>query len=304
MNFWYRLTMNKKFFFFILTLSAVFRVFGDYPLIHHTNSSHDPVFSQQQQDVQTWYSGAQYPPQLMLFRYVPDTSEDLFTAAVAFNLPYETLATLNGWDSPVLFPSGKEIIVSNQPGIFVPEEPASKWEMDLSKKRKDQTGAKVAVSVGEGNKKLVFYQGAKFTGMERIKFLGKIFASPLHGGILSSGFGYRPDPFTGKTSYHPGVDLKADVGTPVYSARHGKVLETGTLELYGIYIIIYHDDLYQTMYAHLQEILAEEGQQVQTGEIIALSGNSGISTGPHLHFEVRRNGRAIDPMRITALGEK
>ncbi|OQX30012.1 MAG: hypothetical protein B0D92_00705 [Spirochaeta sp. LUC14_002_19_P3] len=296
--------MNKIFFFFILTLSSVLRVFGDYPLIQHTNSSHDPLFSQQQQDVQTWYSGVQEPPPLMLFRYVPDTSEDLFTVAAAFNLPYETLATLNGWDSPVLFPSGKEIIVSNLPGLFLSEEPASKWEMSLSERWKAQIGVKVAVSVGEGSKKLVFYQGAKFTSAERISFLGKIFASPLHGGTLTSGFGYRPNPFTGKISYHAGVDLMADVGTPVYSVRDGKVLETGTLEIYGIYVIIYHDDLYQTMYAHLQEVLVEEGQQVQTGEIIALSGNSGISTGPHLHFEVRRNGRAIDPMRITALGEK
>ena len=101
-------------------------------------------------------------------------------------------------------------------------------------------------------------------------------------------------------SFHPGVDLRASTGTPVMAARDGTVLETGTLEIYGLFVIINHDGGYQSVYAHLDEILVSEGQIVDAGDRIALSGNSGVSTGPHLHFEIRRNGKPADPSRLTS----
>lgn len=276
-------------------------LFGDYPLIAKTIKSLDSVYAQQQEDVETWYANSAETSPLALFRYIPLANEDLFSVAAAFNLSYEALATLNGWDTPVLFTPEKEILVPNMPGIFLPENPSGAWEEDLAQKRQGQESMSIAVSLGNGGKKsLVFYAGSKFTAQERIKFLGALFSTPIYKGTQSSGFGYRPHPFTGKTSFHPGVDIEVDTGTEVVSARTGVVSDVGVLELYGKYIIVDHAGRYQSVYAHLDEILVAVGQKVRTGERIALSGNSGISTGPHLHFEIRRNGKPIDPLRITA----
>lgn len=287
---------------FLLTTLLISPLFSDYPLIRYTIKSQDFLYEQQQQDVESWYASAENASPLTLFRYVPLASEDLFSVATAFNLPYETLATLNNMDAPVLFIPGKEILVPNRPGLFVPESPKTPWELKLSESRSGEEGYPVLLSPENKKEiKVVFYPGSKFSSEERIRFLGNLFSSPLEQGELTSGFGYRISPFSGNKSFHPGLDLRASIGTPVLAARSGTVSEIGILERYGHYIIIDHVGEYQTVYAHLQEILTKEGQTVRTGDQVALSGNSGISTGPHLHFEIRRNGRPIDPKRITAL---
>ena len=163
---------------------------------------------------------------LTLFRYNPLANEDLCSVAAAFNLAYEALATLNGWDTPVLFTSEKEILIPNIPGIFLPEKPSGVWEEELAQKRQGQKSMSIEVSYGNGKKKsLVFYSGSKFTAQERIKFLGTLFSTPIYKGTRSSGFGYRPHPFTGKTSFHPGVDIEVDrPGTVLSSVQQGPVL--------------------------------------------------------------------------------
>jgi murein DD-endopeptidase MepM/ murein hydrolase activator NlpD len=119
--------------------------------------------------------------------------------------------------------------------------------------------------------------------------------------MLSSGFGDRIDPFTSQPSFHPGVDIVSELGTPVVSAAKGKVTKinlnsdkTG----YGNYIEITHPNKISTLYGHLSEILVKENQVLQKGEIIGLVGDTGRSTGPHLHFEVQIDGKAVDPMAI------
>jgi murein DD-endopeptidase MepM/ murein hydrolase activator NlpD len=102
-------------------------------------------------------------------------------------------------------------------------------------------------------------------------------------------------------TFHPGIDLRAATGTPVYAARDGIVGETGTLAIYGYYIILNHDGGFQSVYAHLEKILVTKGTSVTAGTLIAESGNSGVSTGPHLHFEIRRNGIPTDPSRLTSI---
>jgi murein DD-endopeptidase MepM/ murein hydrolase activator NlpD len=124
--------------------------------------------------------------------------------------------------------------------------------------------------------------------------LGNVFKMPTSGSI-SSRFGYRSNPFTGSREFHYGLDIANDLGTPIYSARQGTVIKTGNTSNYGKYVIISHGDGFQTLYAHLSEILVTEGKQVPTGYKIALMGNTGYSTGPHLHFAVYKNGDAVDP---------
>jgi len=94
---------------------------------------------------------------------------------------------------------------------------------------------------------------------------------------------------------HPGIDIAVPVGSIVRAAGGGTVLQTGTHGEYGNFVLLEHPDGYQTMYGHLSRILAIQGTQVRAGEVIARSGNTGRSSAPHLHFEIRHNGVSIDP---------
>ena len=119
--------------------------------------------------------------------------------------------------------------------------------------------------------------------------------------LLSSGFGERIDPFTSQPSFHPGVDISSELGTPVVAAAKGKVTKINLntdKSGYGNYIEVSHPNKISTLYGHLSEILVKENQVLQKGEIIGLVGDTGRSTGPHLHFEVQVDGKAVDPMAI------
>ncbi len=97
---------------------------------------------------------------------------------------------------------------------------------------------------------------------------------------------------------HPGIDIAVSVGTPVRAAGGGAVEATGTDPDYGLFVRLRHPGGYETMYGHASRLLVREGEEVQAGQVIALSGNSGRSTAPHLHFEIRREGRSLDPLTL------
>ncbi len=113
---------------------------------------------------------------------------------------------------------------------------------------------------------------------------------------MSSGFGMRRDPFTGRPAFHKGVDLAAKTGTDIYPVDTGVVKFSGWQSGYGRVVIVEHSDGMESVYAHNSNNLVTPGQLVGPDAPIAKVGSSGRSTGPHLHFEVRRDGRAIDPM--------
>ena len=122
--------------------------------------------------------------------------------------------------------------------------------------------------------------------------------SPLDSISYTCSFGYRSDPFTGEQKYHSGVDLKASMNSNVYAVENGKVEFAGNKDDgYGNYVIINHENGYSTLYAHCDKVLVNKGDSVSAGQLIAESGNTGRSTGPHLHFEYRHNGTAIDPSK-------
>ena len=288
----------------VLLLVPRFGFGADYPLIRYTIASRDALYRQQQQDVEAWYAQKDDIPPLMIYRYKPRVSEDLFSVAAAFNLPYDALATLNGLDAPGLLSPGEEILVPNAPGLFVPENPQGTWERRLKDSVRKNNRYTVQIGLpGSGVRSLYYYPGEFFSPDERRHFLGSLFAAPLDDMKLTSPYGYRVSPLTGHSSFHPGIDLRASTGTPVKAARDGVVAGVGTLELYGLFVILNHDGGYQSVYAHLDEILVQEGESIEAGDIVALSGNSGISTGPHLHFEIRRNGKPADPARITSFSD-
>lgn len=121
------------------------------------------------------------------------------------------------------------------------------------------------------------------------------FSVPLHGEITSE-FGPRVHPITGKDSFHTGIDIGVPEGTRVNASAGGIVSEAGTSDIYGNFVKIKHEDNFVTFYAHCSDILVKIGTVVRQGECVAKSGNTGrYTTGPHLHFEVQMNGESVDP---------
>jgi murein DD-endopeptidase MepM/ murein hydrolase activator NlpD len=117
---------------------------------------------------------------------------------------------------------------------------------------------------------------------------------PVPGPILS-GFGWRVHPIYGVTKFHYGVDIGASVGTPIRAAADGIVVYSGWWGAYGNCVIIDHGSGMTTVYAHCQRLRASRGQKVSAGDAIATVGSTGLSTGPHLHFELRRQGTPVSP---------
>lgn len=115
-------------------------------------------------------------------------------------------------------------------------------------------------------------------------------------GILMRGFGMKSDPFTGKVRPHHGLDLAAPIGTPIYAPASGKVILRERQTQFGNTIVIDHGYGVETVYGHMSKFAAKLGQTVRRGEIIGYVGNSGYSTGPHLHYEIHANGRPQNPM--------
>lgn len=120
---------------------------------------------------------------------------------------------------------------------------------------------------------------------------------PAHG-WLSSRVGARQDPITGESDYHEGLDISADRGTPVYATADGVVRLAGREGGYGNLVILDHEYGLETRYGHLSRFLVREGASVKRGDIIGLVGSTGRSTGSHLHYEVRVNGRLLNPLQL------
>lgn len=123
------------------------------------------------------------------------------------------------------------------------------------------------------------------------------YIKPISGGRLSSGFGGRKAPTKGASTNHKGVDWATPIGTAVMASCGGTVTKAGWGSGYGYVVYIQHEDGRETRYGHLSKVLVSVGQKVKQGQKIALSGNTGRSTGPHVHFEIRIGGQAVNPLK-------
>jgi murein DD-endopeptidase MepM/ murein hydrolase activator NlpD len=113
--------------------------------------------------------------------------------------------------------------------------------------------------------------------------------------MITSGFGYRSDPINGGAAMHAGLDFRGPIGSPIHAAAQGRVTFVGTKQGYGKVVEVSHGNGMMTRYAHMSAWKAKVGQTVDAGDVIGLIGNTGRSTGPHLHFEVHVHGRAVNP---------
>ncbi|WP_461246324.1 peptidoglycan DD-metalloendopeptidase family protein [Treponema sp. R6D11] len=151
------------------------------------------------------------------------------------------------------------------------------------------------IAVGE----TLFIPGARMNDIDLRMSLGETFMYPLHQKIVTSSFGMRKDPINGALSFHSGIDFRANTGTPVLASLEGVVSFTGENWLYGKHIILSHTNGYKTIYAHLNAFSVKQGDRVATGKKIGESGNTGHSTGPHLHFGIYdKNNKLINPLEL------
>jgi murein DD-endopeptidase MepM/ murein hydrolase activator NlpD len=134
-------------------------------------------------------------------------------------------------------------------------------------------------------------------GKSAKKFLVR---KPVADAIMRSGFGLRRHPILGYTKMHTGVDWATDTGTPIFAAGNGVVEKADWESGYGKFVLIRHNNGYETAYGHMTAYAKgiEEGKRVRQGQVIGFVGSTGLSTGAHVHYEIRINGRFVDPMRV------
>lgn len=276
-----------------------------YPVIETLNR-YDPVFRQAVEDIDRYYKSEatdEQPPPLTLFSYTASEDDTVFSVAARFNLPYETIVLLNGIRSPEKIRRGMELLVPNQPGLFVPRVPRNDLERLICSWRTGvgNSGREIVVTSGGTQRGFFFLEGETFHAIERSFFLNVLFRFPLSSGIISSGYGTRENPFTHEKHFHHGVDIAAPAGSEVYAASSGEVVDRGIDPTLGNYIVLMHRGNFTTIYGHLQETFVFAGHKVQSGAIIGTVGSTGLSTGPHLHFEIRNSGESWDPSEILSI---
>jgi murein DD-endopeptidase MepM/ murein hydrolase activator NlpD len=232
---------------------------------------------------------------LTIFSYQVKNGDDMFKLAARCNIHYAAISTLNRLAHPSALIPGSIILLPSVPGIFVPENPQNDVERLLFSSRDLSSGIPINIRKDGELLSFVYFPGADYSQNERAFYLHDSFHFPLKDYRLTSSFGSRISPITGNQSFHKGLDLAAPTGTEVFSARDGKVTERGENAVFGKYIIINHGDNWASLYGHLSEITVPLQRTVQSGTIIGKVGSTGLSTGPHLHFELRQNGEAQDP---------
>lgn len=267
-----------------------------YPRIRRLSPS-DLVFRQIQDAVAQGYKALHagtHAPDLFLGEWIASASDDLFSLSARLSLPYETLATLNGLENPRYFNDGERVLIPSMPGIFIAEQ--ARNDLDLLLAARLDIGATVPVTLAiDRGPRLRFYPGARMQGIERSFFLNVGFRIPLPTGVLTSSYGIRRSPIDGLHRMHNGIDLAAPAGTTVFAARGGQIVESSENPVLGIYLIIEHEGGWRTVYGHLSSVSVMLNQKVLSGTIIGRVGSTGLSTGPHLHFEIRMGGSARDP---------
>jgi murein DD-endopeptidase MepM/ murein hydrolase activator NlpD len=284
---------------FVMSSFPVFAVEG-YPEIRFFTNE-DILYVQLESQVEYYYLQSKKKtftvPDVTIYQYKPGKEADLYAIAAHTNIPYDALATLNRVATPGDFKKLKVVLIPSIPGIFVPSTANTDIEQLMRSTRfnGNQSSVSLRISINGKHEEFVFFHGQRFSSLERAYFLGIFFRFPLPYGKISSGFGTRTSPFGGHPEIHNGIDIAASEGTDVCAVRDGKVVKNGYDPTYGNFLLIEHSGEYQSFYGHLSKVFALVGQIVNAGTVIGEVGTSGRSTGPHLHFEIRKNGLPVDP---------
>lgn len=266
-------------------------------------------------------SSENLPPPVNFIEYSIQRGDTLWDIAYAYGINIDTIVSFNNIEKVHNISLNKKILIPTVDGImYTPKSGESIADIlathnvslrkiaaynSLSSKLKTNYVFK------EGTNSLLyggrlFLPGVSYSLAERAGKLGLDFLKPLTAFRITSIYGFRIHPITKKRSFHKGIDLAAPTGTTVYSAKGGTVTFAGESAGYGKLIIIRHPKsdnkpTYETRYAHLSAFLVSSGTRVMSQQPIGKVGNTGTSSGPHLHFEIHKNGSLINPRDVTDL---
>jgi len=245
------------------------------------------------------------PPSLRVATYMVRPGDSLWSISQKFNVSIDTLLTANTVKNVHYLRVGGVLRIPNMSGVFYTVKRgdnlshiATKYSVRVNEIADVNDLDSSTIHEGQN----LFLPGASLGDWERASLMGTIFKFPTRGRITSR-IGFRTDPFTHRRAYHTGVDIANSIGTPVYASQYGRVVYTGYKGNYGKTVIIAHPEGYRTLYAHLHKIYVKRGQAIRQGEKVGLLGNTGRSTGPHLHFEIHQNRKILDPLKIMRAGK-
>jgi len=231
--------------------------------------------------------------------YTVKKGDSISSISKQFGRSPDSILSMNGIKNAKSLRTGTELKIPSMDGLLHVVAKgeslgsiAKRYKVELTLLADANDLGSMTLKVGQS----LFIPGAKLGAEELRRIYGTAFAWPVRGPI-SSWFGVRADPFTGVRRFHAGVDIVVNLGTPVKAAADGRVADLGYNASYGNYIILSHPDGSQTLYGHLSAFSVTRGQSVTLGKVIGKSGNSGYSTGPHLHFGLYRGGAAVNPLK-------
>ena len=244
-------------------------------------------------------------PKLKLSRYKVMPSDNLWLISKRTGLRMDTIISINKLNSAVGIHAGMTLLIPNRNGIMYTAREkdtlasiAEKYTADKGEILKANEMRTDEISKGD----MLFIPGGRLSNLERAERLGILFMCPLPPYYkFTGGFGMRRDPFTRVMAFHKGIDLGYYEGAPVFAAKEGQVVFVGDKHGYGNVVIIQHPGGYSSYYGHLSAFATGYGANVPAGKVIGYVGSTGYSTGSHVHFEIRKDGRAIDPLSVTSL---
>ncbi|MCI5830564.1 MAG: M23 family metallopeptidase [Treponema sp.] len=260
-------------------------------------SSLNFLFAQYQQDVQNANKNyyREKENELIFYRYKAKNDETLISIASRCSIRQDTLATINSISESKEIVAGKTLLLPSCDGLYIPLKPENYFELLLSSEQADNINEQT-IKVKNGTREFYFLPQKKFSMSLRAYFLNPGMSMPLEKSVLTSAFGMRISPISGKWKMHKGIDLAAARGSRILACREGLVkLAAKGNPVYGNYVVLKHPNGMESLYAHMDLISVEKNQKVTTGQTLGTVGTTGLSTGPHLHFEISQNGSPLNP---------
>lgn len=231
---------------------------------------------------------------LRFVKYTVKEKDTFFVIMARTGMDIDTLSSVNSLSSPQDIYAGMVLYIPNMRGVYDTESFPFNEEGRVRLAEKYRLREDLLLEDKHFRKEW-FVPGKTLGRIEKTFFYGLAFTLPLKEGYFSSGYGSRKDPFTKKKTFHGGIDIAAPEGTDVHSSADGEVIFAGKKGGYGNLVVVKHILGFETRYGHLSEFSVKKGQRVRKREKIAEVGSTGRSTGPHLHFEVRRFNKNQKP---------
>ena len=241
------------------------------------------------------------PHMLTFSSYTLEKGDILGNIAIWTGLNEDTLISVNNVKNTRLMQIGQVIRIPNQDGIYYTVQKEDTLESIAEKYKAAVQDISTANELFSDSLKInasLFIPGARLDWVNRQEINGDLFIWPC-AGYITSNYGYRQNPFDDTSrQFHTGLDIGAAFGTPIRAAMAGRVVQTGFDESFGNYVVITHHSGYRTLYAHMNVIRTKAGAYVETGERIGDVGVTGVTTGPHVHFTVYKNGVTVNPRAL------